>query len=327
MDMPDFQSVMLPLLRLAADGEEHVMAPSIAALADGFELTAEQRAELLPGGGQRRFPNRVYWAAAHLKAAGLLASPTRGRFRITDNGKAVLKSPPAKITMAFLQQYPGYAAFKAGGGSTSAAQPVATPAAQTPDEVIAASFKALNEDLADQLLAKVLANPPDFLEKLVLTLLRAMHYGGADDDSATLLGGPGDEGVDGVVKQDTLGLDLIYVQAKRWNAGSPGGLEGHPRLHREPPDQERPSRRVHHNIVIHGGRQGRCLEGWQADRPDRWRSPHGVDDRARCRRPGAADLRAQVPRQRLLRRRVDSIHLWVRTGLHGRFGRGRCSGP
>ena len=83
MDMPDFQSVMLPLLRLAADGEEHVMAPGIAALADEFQLTAEQRAELLPGGGQRRFPNRVYWAAAHLRAAGLLASPTRGRFRIT----------------------------------------------------------------------------------------------------------------------------------------------------------------------------------------------------------------------------------------------------
>ena len=217
--MPDFQSVMLPLLKLSGDGQEHVMATAIAALADEFQLTAEQRAELLPGGGQRRFHNRVYWAAAHLRAASLISSPTRGRFRVTDQGKSVLAAPPPKITMAFLLQFPGYAEFKgggSGGGTPAATVPAEGP--QTPDEVIAAAFKALNEELASELLERVKKNPPDFLEKLVLELLDAIGYGGAMEDATTPLGGSGDEGVDGVVKQDKLGLDLIYVQAKRWNA-------------------------------------------------------------------------------------------------------------
>ena len=223
MDMPDFQSVMLPLLRLSGDGQEHVMATAIVALADGFDLTPEHRAELLPGGGQRRFNNRVYWAAAHLRAAGLLASPTRGRFRITDAGMEVLKAPPAKLTMGFLQKFPGYAEFKSGGGTGSGSHAaVALPQGpQTPDEVIASAFKSLNEELASDLLTRIVNNPPDFLEKLVLRLLRAIGYGGAMEDAATPLGGSGDDGVDGVVKQDKLGLDLIYVQAKRWNASHP----------------------------------------------------------------------------------------------------------
>lgn len=224
MPMPDFQAVMLPLLQLAGDGEEHTMASTIAALADDpFQLTADQRAELLPGGSQQRFNNRVYWAAAHLRAAGLIVSPTRGRFRITEEGRRVLAAPPAKITIAYLQRYPGYKEFKAGSGAQSsvATGPVSSP--QTPDEIMAAAYKTLKEELASQLLVRVLANPPEFLETLVLKLLRAMEYGGADEQSAQSLGGAGDEGIDGVVKQDRLGLDLIYVQAKRWKVERPVG--------------------------------------------------------------------------------------------------------
>ena len=219
MEMPDFQTVMLPLLQLAGDGADHTLASAISTLADlVFHLSPEQRSELLPGGSQKRFHNRVYWAAAHLRAAGLVQSPSRGLLRITDAGKAVLAAPPDKITISFLKQFPCYAEFKS--GSPAAPSPVQAHAQdelETPDEVIAAALKELNAQLATDLIAKVLDNPPDFLEKLVLRLLAAMNYGGAVEDSSELLGGPGDEGVDGVVRLDRLGLDPIYVQAKRWN--------------------------------------------------------------------------------------------------------------
>jgi restriction system protein len=223
MAMPDFQTVMLPLLQLAGDSADHTMASAISTLADSvFHLTPEERAELLPGGSQKRFHNRVYWAAAHLRAARLIQSPSRGLFRIADAGKTVLASPPSKITINFLKQFPGYSEFKSGSPTPPAqSNQVATDDTQTPDEVIAAQFKELNAQLAADILAKVLANPPDFLEKLVLRLLVAMNYGGAADDASELLGGPGDEGVDGVVRLDRLGLDPIYVQAKRWNASHP----------------------------------------------------------------------------------------------------------
>lgn len=111
MAVPDFQSVLLPLLKLAADGQEHTMAEAISGLANEFNLSDEDRAEMLPGGGQRRFNNRVYWAKTHLRGAGLVESPTRGRFRLTSEGKAVLGSPPPKVDMRFLRNYPGYVAF------------------------------------------------------------------------------------------------------------------------------------------------------------------------------------------------------------------------
>jgi restriction system protein len=223
VDMPDFQSVMLPLLRLAGDGAEHTMAITIATLADDpFQLTPEQRVELLPGGSQPRFNNRVYWAAAHLRAAGLIASPSRGRFRITDAGSQVLASPPKKISMAYLKQYPGYAAFTAGSaGSSSPTAAPTVPDVQTPDEVMSSAFSDLNAQLGSDLLARVAANPPGFLEKLVLRLLEAMDYGGARGSAGDLLGGPGDEGVDGVIRLDRLGLDPIYVQAKRRGPSHP----------------------------------------------------------------------------------------------------------
>ena len=218
--MPDFQTVMLPLLELASDGTEHTMANAISTLAeDAYHLTGEERAELLPGGSQQRFNNRVYWAAAHLRAAGLIESPTRGRFRITKPGTSVLASPPPKITIGFLKQFPGYTEFKTGAAPVQVVGPGAAAVAvdQTPDEIIASAYAGMRDGLIAEILDRIMGNKPDFLERVVLDLLRAMKYGGVEDDSAIVVGGPGDEGIDGIIKQDKLGLDRIYVQAKRWS--------------------------------------------------------------------------------------------------------------
>ena len=215
--VPDFQSVMLPLLRMAGDGREHTMASAISSLGDTFQLTEEDRAEMLPGGSQRRFNNRVYWAKSHLRAAGLVASPTRGRFQITDEGRVVLAAKPERIDIQFLSKYPGYMAFKSGTGSGAVTAGAVLPSEpQTPDEVIAAASKQLHDELSKEVLSRVADAEYDFLERLVIRLLRAMGYGGADDEAGIVVGGPGDEGIDGVIRQDLLGLDLIYVQAKKW---------------------------------------------------------------------------------------------------------------
>lgn len=217
MTVPDFQSLMLPLLTLASDGNEHTMAATIATLADQLNLDDADRAELLPGGSQRRFHNRVYWAKSHLRAAGLVASPTRGRFRITPEGKSVLAGNPPKVDMAFLRKYPEYLKFLSPGGTgPTPPQPPTPPNAQTPDEIIASTAKQLNDELAQEILARIGAAPSDFLERLVVRLLRGMGYGGAEVDAGIVVGGSGDEGIDGVIRQDKLGLDRIYVQAKRW---------------------------------------------------------------------------------------------------------------
>lgn len=235
MAVPDFQSIMLPLLRLAADGTEHTTASAIETLAVGFKLVETDRQELLPGGGQRRFNNRVYWASAHLRAAGLLSSPARGRFVITDSGRDVLQQDLSKIDMRFLSQFPDYADFKAGSAGTVASAPApATVEPQTPDEIIATAHAQLEDQLATDVLSHVMAAPPSFFEQLVLDLLSKMGYAGPLAGAAQVVGGPGDGGIDGIIREDRLGLDLIYDQAKRWSGqvGRPdvqsfvGSLEG-----------------------------------------------------------------------------------------------------
>lgn len=211
--------MLLPLLKLAADGQEHTMAEAISGLANEFSLTDEDRAEMLPGGGQRRFNNRVYWAKTHLRGAGLVESPTRGRFRLTSEGNAVLAMPPPKVDMNFLRKYPAYVAFLSGpvsSGTGVPTPPITEP--QTPDDIISAAAKQLDDKLAQEVLARVAAAPFDFLQQLVIKLLQAMRYGGTGFESGAVVGGAGDDGIDGIIKQDLLGLDLIYVQAKRWTA-------------------------------------------------------------------------------------------------------------
>ncbi|MCM5554023.1 restriction endonuclease [Pleomorphomonas sp. NRK KF1] len=227
MLIPDYQTLMLPVLRLAAEGETRV-ADVAKRVADELGLTAEEREQLLPSGRQRVLHNRVHWAKFYLSKAGLIASPARGRFVATEKGKALLASGPERIDVALLLQDPEFRAFyrneggdaaEGAGGEVSDAAPVTT----TPEEQIDAAHATLTAALRDELLQRILANSPAFFEQVIVDLLVAMGYGGSHKDAAAQLGRSGDGGVDGVVNEDRLGLDRIYVQAKRYAPGSPVG--------------------------------------------------------------------------------------------------------
>ncbi len=212
---------MGPVLRATADGDHHTMKDIVATLAREFALTAEELETRLPSGGQSLFANRVHWAATYLKKAGLLEATGRAQVRITPEGRAVLSNPPARIDRAFLLRYPSFVEFaqahppKVPG---DVVPPTPEPSdASTPQERIDAAAKELAQDLADELLAKVKAASPRFFEHLVIDLLRAMGYGGSRAEASELLGRSGDAGLDGVIRQDRLGLEAVYVQAKRWD--------------------------------------------------------------------------------------------------------------
>ncbi|MCX7791087.1 MAG: restriction endonuclease, partial [Chloroflexaceae bacterium] len=182
-------------------------------------LTEAERAELLPSGVQPKFDNRVGWARTHLGKALLLESPKRGWFRITERGRAALAQNPPRIDMAFLSQYPEYQAFRSRGramengvaGAGEAAEEVASP-----EERLEASYQALRGALAQELLEKVKQVSPRFFERLVVDLLVAMGYGGSRRDAGQAIGRSGDGGIDGIINEDRLGLDVVYIQAKRW---------------------------------------------------------------------------------------------------------------
>jgi restriction system protein len=227
---------MLPLLRATGDGEEHRTRELLEPLADEFHLSVEDRERLLASGTQRVFENRVYWGVVYLKKAGLLEGPRRGYIRITAAGREVLAKPPERIDIAYLSRYPTFVAFKSGGPrpETDIATAVAASTGVTPEEEIESTWLELRRGLADDLLNKVKASPPAFFERLVVKLLVEMGYGGSLKDAGKAIGRSGDGGLDGVIKEDKLGLDLIYLQAKRWDAtvGRPqvqafaGSLEG-----------------------------------------------------------------------------------------------------
>ena len=219
MAIPDFQTLMLPLLRLAADGAEHTLAGSVEALADEFKLTADERAQLNAAGRARTFYNRVAWASTYLRASVLMVSTGRGRFRITDRGTVVLASPPKRIDIPYLMQFEEFKAIRtAQGKSATPDGPAESPAAQTPEELFESSFQSIRASVEQDLLARVKAASPTFFEQLVVDLLVAMGYGGSQADAGKAIGQSGDGGIDGVIKEDRLGLDTIYLQAKRWDA-------------------------------------------------------------------------------------------------------------
>jgi restriction system protein len=236
MTVPDFQSLLLPMLQITQDHAVHTTGEVIESLSKGFALNAEDREELLPSGTQRRFDNRVNWAAAHLRKAGLLESAGRGKFRITDRGVSVLATNPPKIDMKLLGQYPEYLEFIRGGAEPKASSTFTQPTGldQTPEELIDVTFRQLEEGLAQQLLDTVSGVSPTFFEQLVVDLLLKMGYGGSSG-AGRRIGKSGDGGIDGTIDQDPLGLDVVYIQAKRWqgSVGRPvlqafaGSLEGH----------------------------------------------------------------------------------------------------
>jgi restriction system protein len=223
MAVPDFQSLMLPLLRIAVDGKEHSLAEAREVLAKEFKLSDAEREELLPSGRQSRFANRVAWAKVYLQQGGLVDSARRGHFHITARGREVLKSPPPRIDIKFLGQYPEFQAFRAGHGSPSVATGDTAAAAtqgeeESPEEELETAHLKMRAGLASEVLARVKAGSPQFFERLVVELLLAMGYGGSRRDAGQAIGKSGDEGIDGIISEDRLGLDVVYLQAKKWDS-------------------------------------------------------------------------------------------------------------
>lgn len=217
MAIPDFQTIMLPLVQFASDGKEHSLREAIDYLANYFQLTKEERKELLPSGRQATFDNRVGWSRTHLAKAGLLNSTRRGYFEITQLGKQVLDQKPDAINMAFLKQYPDYIEFiKPSNQDDKTAVSDETDVSQTPEEAIESAYQRVRQELAIEILTTIKGCSPAFFERLVIDLLVQMGYGGTRKDAGEAIGGSGDGGIDGIIKEDRLGLDIVYVQAKRW---------------------------------------------------------------------------------------------------------------
>jgi restriction system protein len=218
MPIPDFQTLMLPLLRHLADGAERTNQESVDSLADEFKLTDSERAQLLPSGQQSVFRNRVAWAKAHFKRAGLIESPRRGIYRITDRGRGVLAEEPTRIDLKFLDKFPGHREFRVSSKLENEPEAVSQVNDLTPEEHIAIGYQQIREELAADLLRRVKECAPEFFEQLVIDLLLAMGYGGSRQDAGKAVGRSGDGGIDGIIKEDRLGLDAIYIQAKRWES-------------------------------------------------------------------------------------------------------------
>ena len=226
MAIPDYQALMLPVLREAAQGEIRIGAV-VESLADGLKLSTEDRSSLLSSGKQSIFSNRVHWAKSYLGKAGLIELTKRGHFKITSRGQEVLACNPTAIDNRFLNQFEEFREFRRRSDKPdeTAPQPQVTTSLsdqkETPDEIMRASHGQIETALAQDLLARVRNAPPDFFERLIVNLLLSMGYGGTSADKAgRTLGRSGDDGVDGVVDQDILGLDRVYIQAKRYAAGN-----------------------------------------------------------------------------------------------------------
>ncbi len=219
MPIPDFQTLMLPLLRLMADRQEKSIRESTELLAAEFQLAPEDISALLPSGRQSIFRNRVGWAKTYISQAGLLTSTRRGHFRITDRGIEVLGKAPGRIDIRFLEQFPEFVGFRERAIQTEPAVATSGPrqeSEQTPDEALEQAYKRIRHNLAEDLLAAVQSASPRFFEKLAIKLLLAMGYGDPLEEAGQVLGRTGDEGIDGLINEDKLGLDAIYIQAKRW---------------------------------------------------------------------------------------------------------------
>ncbi len=220
--IPDYQSLMKPVLELAASGEVKI-SDAVRQLEQDFRLSEEEKSELLPSGKQTRFANRVHWARSYLKQAGLLRNTRRGHFEISDEGRRVLGKNPARIDAKFLEQYDAFLEFKS---RTSAEVKDEAEQSQlgstTPDEEIRAAHSQINDALAADLLVRLREAEPAFFEAVIVDLLLKMGYG-YGSHAGHILGKSGDDGVDGVINLDPLGVDQVYVQAKRYQANSPIG--------------------------------------------------------------------------------------------------------
>ncbi len=227
MAIPDFQSCMVPILRTISDGAEYSMKKVADSLAVEFELTEQEKLQMLPSGRQELFYNRVAWAKFYLSKAELILSPKRGAIKISDSGLKVISENIDYINLKYLERFPAYVAFKRLTKSESEEslgvdEQEATQ--QTPEELLESAHQKIKRELAQELLAKIMTCTPTFFESLVIELLVKMGYGGSRKDAGQRVGQTSDGGIDGIIKEDRLGLDTIYIQAKRWQ-GSVGRPE------------------------------------------------------------------------------------------------------
>ncbi len=225
MPVPDFQSFFKPLLEIASDGQEHSIKDALSIIANQMKLTEDDLKELLPSGTQTKFRNRVAWAKSYYVQAKVLESSKRGFFKITERGRELLKQGNARIDIKILNQYPEFVDFH-----TSKVDEPSLPGEQivsdeTPEETLQKAYRNIRGDLASEVLSRIKNNTPQFFENLVVDLMIALGYGGSRVDAGQSIGQSGDEGVDGIIKEDRLGLDVIYIQAKRWE-----GTVGRPEI-------------------------------------------------------------------------------------------------
>lgn len=218
MAVPEFQTLMLPYLSYIRDGNEHSIAEMMEFLAKTFDLTSDELEERIPSGRQTRFYNRVTWAGSHLRHAGLVENTRRGFFRITPRGIDLLSKNLSRVDLLVLDQFPEHREFRTKKRESTTEPPERAESAEgkTPDELMDEAYTAIREALAEDILEKVKTCTPRFFENLVVTLLVKMGYGGTRQDAGEAVGRSGDEGIDGIIKEDRLGLDVIYLQAKRW---------------------------------------------------------------------------------------------------------------
>lgn len=218
MAIPDYQTIMLPLLRFLEDGKVHSKREADDYLAKEFKLTDQERKELLPSGKQPLFGNRVGWAITYIRKAVLIESERRGYFNITERGKQVLSQNPEKIDVKFLQQFPEFIEFRK-VRKDRIKRDKTTPSISSetnPEELLETAHQELQESLASELLQTIKQCSPDFFERLVVDVLIKIGYGGSRREAGEAIGGTADGGIDGIIKEDKLGLDIIYIQAKRW---------------------------------------------------------------------------------------------------------------
>jgi restriction system protein len=303
--IPDFQTLMRPLLELHADGGEKTQPELRDALAHQFALTEDDLAERLPSGTARTFVNRVAWASTHMKEAGLLVKPRRGISAITERGRTVLGEYSERVDMSVLEQFPEYVEFRTrSSGRRRVTQPQ-TPeqlplSTTTPEETIDAAYRQIRTALAEELLSRLVERGDRFFEEVVLDVLVALGYGGSRPDAAERVGRSGDGGIDGVIREDTLGLDAIYMQAKKWAPERNVGPTRDPRVPRSAAGRRGEQGDLHHDFELLVGCSGaRAPPADRVDGRTRARHAYGRDWRGR---DDPRVIRAQADRRGLLLR-------------------------
>ena len=216
MEIPKYDEMYRAFMDCLADMQVHKSKEVKDILASKYQLSDEDRHALLPSGHQPIFDNRIGWTRTYLKKAGLIDSPARGTYRLTPTGKQVLAENPAVLDNHYLEQFDSFCQF-VGSDNSSPAQTSPTASGDSPQDILDNAYQKINNALYDDLLAEIMKQTPAFFESLVVKLLERMGYGGSIENAGTVVGQSGDEGIDGIIREDKLGFSLIYIQAKRWD--------------------------------------------------------------------------------------------------------------